>query len=100
MKNNIKKAISTLNNLQEIFKNIEQENERTKELFKLSELNLYVERFCTDNSVTKSEICTLADISSTTLTSTMKNPEKASMTTITSIGKVVGYDVFIGRNNV
>lgn len=99
MNKNIKNTISKLNDLHEMLKDMERESEQTKELFELSELSKYVERFCTDNSVTKSEVCMLAGISTTTLTSTLKNPDKASMTTITSIGKVVGYDVFIGRNN-
>ncbi|MEY8215978.1 MAG: hypothetical protein RPR97_16015 [Colwellia sp.] len=100
MRKDIESVVDGLGNMQNVLKEIFQDMEKSKELFKLSELGYYVDRFCTDNSIKKSDVCQLANISSTTLTSTLKAPEKASMTTIISIGEVVGFEIFIGRKNV
>lgn len=94
---NIKSAINALGNVQDMLDDIALEMEQSKDLFTLCELSEYVERFCSDNNTMKSDICLLANISSTTLTSALKNPEKASMNTIISIGRVVGFELFIGR---
>jgi len=99
VKKNIESAINALDTVKSMLKDISEDMDKSKELFTLSELSEYVDRFCIDNSIKKSDICLLANISSTTLTSALKKPEKASMTTIVSIGAVVGFELFIGRKN-
>lgn len=99
MEQNIESAVNALSKVQKTLKEISKDMDKSKDLFKLSELSDYVDRFCLDNSTKKSDICLLANISSTTLTSALRNPEKASMTTIIAIGAVVGFELFIGRKN-
>ncbi len=99
MGNDIDVAVETLSKVQNMLKNVSTEMNKSKSLFKLAELGTYVERFCADNVLQKRDLCLLADISSTTLTNTLKNPEKASMSTVLSIGEIVGFELLIGRKN-
>lgn len=98
-KSDMNAAIDNLNAAKELIKKFISESQFNKELYDLNELKGFVEKFSKDTGITKQEICTLSGVSSTTLTSALKNPEKASMTTITSIGSVVGYTVYFGRSN-
>lgn len=97
MDNNIDVAVEALSKVQNMLKNVSADMNQSKSLFKLAELGTYVDRFCTDNFLQKKDLCLLADVSSTTLTNTLKNPEKASMSTILSIGEIVGFELLIGR---
>ncbi len=99
MANNIDAAVEALSTVQNMLRNVAVDMNKSKELFKLSELAIYVDRFCADNHLQKKDLCLLADISSTTLTNTLKNPDKASMSTVLSIGEIVGFELLIGRKN-
>jgi hypothetical protein len=99
MDNNIDAAVEMLKKAQNMLKDASADMNKSKSLFKLAELGPYVERFCIDNFLQKRDLCLLAGISSTTLTNTLKNPEKASMSTVLSIGEIVGFELLIGRKN-
>lgn len=99
MKTELDKAMELLNKAQSSIMNVANEVDASKEVFKLSELNDYINRYCAKTNTTKADIALLADIGKSTLTAALKNPEKATMTTINAIGSVVGFEVLIGRQN-
>ena len=76
-----------------------EDAEASKEVFKLSELSDCVDAFCKRSQSSKGDICLIADISHSTLTAALRNPEKATMTTILAITSVVGIEVLLGRRN-
>ena len=99
MTTELNQAIALLNEAQNTLMNVANEVDASKEVFKLSELNDYVIRYCGNTKTTKADIALLADIGKSTLTAALKAPEKATMTTINAIGSVVGFEVLIGRQN-
>lgn len=100
MKYELDQVQNALNQAQHAISNLERSVESSKEIFQLDELSDCVNAFCKKNNSTKADICLFAGIGKSTLTSALKNPEKATMTTILAIGTVIGLNVFLGRHNV
>jgi hypothetical protein len=99
MKRELNEALKAVKEAELALMKASKEAAASKDLFKLTELNDCVDDFCKKTPSTKGEICLLADISSSTLTAALKNPEKATMTTISSIASVIGLEILIGRHN-
>jgi len=99
MKYELNQAIHALNQAQDAISNVVKDVESSKEVFKLAELSNCVDAFCKKTNSSKADICLLADIGKSTLTAALKNPEKATMTTILAIGAVIGLDILLGRHN-
>lgn len=93
-----KKVIETLDFLKEQVKALETQSNTSRKFVVLKDFPDLIEDYCTKNGIKKSDICELAGISSTTLTQALKNPQKSTMTTITALSNVIGYQVLIGRS--
>ena len=93
-----KQVIEGLDTLKEKVKTLEMQSNIAREFVVLKDFPDLIEKYCSNNGIKKSDICELAGISSTTLTQTLKNPLKSSMSTITSLSSVIGYQVLIGRS--
>lgn len=93
-----KRVIEGLDVLKEKVKALEAQSNTSKEFVVLNDFPDLIEKYCTRNGIKKSDICELAGISSTTLTQALKNPLKSTMTTITALSHVIGYQVLIGRS--
>lgn len=93
-----KQIISTLDTLKEKVNALEEQSNISREFVVLNDFPELIEKYCTSNGIRKSDICELAGISSTTLTQALKNPLKSTMSTITSLSGVIGYQVLIGRS--
>ena len=96
--NNIEKTIiETLNVLASNIKELEDQEFESKDFISINDFPNLIESYCKDAGIKKADICILAGISTTTLTNTLKNPLKASMSTINALSAVIGYQVLIGR---
>ena len=93
-----KQVIDIIDSLKEKVKALEAQSNASRELVVLKDFPNLIESYCTDNSIRKADICVLAGISTTTLTQTLKNPLKASMSTINALTSVIGYQILIGRS--
>jgi len=93
-----KRVIEGLDVLKEKVKALEAQSNTSKEFVVLNDFPDLIEKYCISNGIKKSDICELAGISSTTLTQALKNPLKSTMSTITSLANVIGYQVLIGRS--
>ena len=91
------KIIDTIDNLKEQVNKLATENAEPTEYVKLSDFHKIIENYCTNSGIKKADICVLAGISTTTLTQTLKNPLKASISTINALSSVIGYQIYIGR---
>lgn len=98
MSEQYKQVIDTIDNLKEKVKALEEQNNSSREFVILKDFPNLIESYCIDNSIRKADICILAGISTTTLTQTLKNPLKASMSTINALASVIGYQILIGRS--
>jgi hypothetical protein len=98
MNEHFKQVIETINNLKAQVEYLEAKNNEVREFILLKDFPRLIESYCTDNNIRKSDICVLAGISTTTLTQTLKNPLKASMSTINALSSVIGYQILIGRS--
>jgi hypothetical protein len=98
MSEQYKQVIDIIDNLKEKVKALEAQNNSSREFVTLKDFPNLIESYCTDNSIRKADICVLAGISTTTLTQTLKNPLKASMSTINALASVIGYQILIGRS--
>lgn len=63
----------------------------------LYQLNEIVKSYCKNNSLQKKDLAMLAGISSNTLSSVLKKPENAKVSTIMSIGQVIGVELTLTR---
>jgi len=98
MSEQYKHVIDTIDNLKEQVKALETQNNASTESVILKDFPKLIESYCTNNGIRKADICVLAGISTTTLTQTLKNPLKASMSTINALSSVIGYQILIGRS--
>ncbi|TWX63732.1 hypothetical protein [Colwellia sp. C1TZA3] len=98
MNEQFKQVVDTIDNLKEQVKALEAQNNAALAFIMLKDFPELIESYCTDNSIRKADICVLAGISTTTLTQTLKNPLKASMSTINALSSVIGYQILIGRS--
>ncbi len=97
MSKQYKQVFDTIDNLKEKIQALEAQNSSSKEFIILKDFPELIQSYCTNNSIRKADICVLAGISTTMLTQTLKNPSKASMSTINALASVIGYQVLIGR---
>lgn len=98
MNDHYKQVIDTIDYLKEQVESLDTQNNAAREFVLLKDFPSLIESYCADNSIRKADICVLAGISTTTLTQTLKNPLKASMSTINALSSVIGYQIFIGRS--
>tara|TARA_R110002167_G_scaffold287859_6_gene492755 strand:+ start:9260 stop:9556 length:297 start_codon:yes stop_codon:yes gene_type:complete len=98
MNEQYKQVIEDIDNLKRKIKALEAQNNASREFVILKDFPNLIESYCIDNSIRKADICVLAGISTTTLTQTLKNPLKASMSTINALTSVIGYQILIGRS--
>lgn len=90
-------VIETLEKLKEEIKALEDQDHEFKDFISINNFPSLIESYCKNAGIKKADICLLADISTTTLTNTLKNPLTASMSTINALAAVVGYQILIGR---
>lgn len=97
MNEQYQQIIDTIDSLKDKVKALEVQNSASREFIMLKDFPALIESYCVNNGIRKADICIMAGISTTTLTQTLKNPLKASMSTINALSSVIGYQLFFGR---